>query len=639
MNILIINAFGTSPKASQRFDSFCRLTKNIFKKISKGSGVENFNFICRSPNNISEFIYKHDMISGDVNQNKRNKKNFDKIDIVIIDGFEKYAPWDQKSYTLCEFIKLCKITDKTLYAGGVGFEILMYYLATGSLNEYNFVNAKGQIKSLEEMALAPKQFLKELKSNDIFLDFVTGDIFEYKNDETWVPIKNIGMHNQIASEKYFKRGKFVIKENFRGKDFDKNTNAFATTCDEIKVKITKHYFHHFLFQNLPLEFIAMTSMKWFPHFLNVLNQNLQYKILCECDKGPVVIEHKNSTGVLFHILDKYNDSVLFMENFIKKKFYEIQNRIYKFNQLNDEYIPKNEKHEIPAIFKYYVTSMNYKKNNQNIEYIKSSNLDKVTNSLAFSRIKNIKNEAHHVGFGINNRDMIFVENNYINQSPIFSTKKNTRIYLLKSSEGKKIINNSINKDLFSSDIIKNNNKLDKERMSGNSMTKLQYNNIENQKDFEYYQKKKKNLFLNYNTQNLNKIKLNKNIFFSSRNKNKAKYRLKSANNNNMTTNNDSNSKKKKFDFILNDKQKLQQFIDGLKKEKDNEKEEIVDIKLPKYPRPMILTGRSHEKKSISNSMNIGYLNKNENGDSNLNNVNFFDLGSLNKRRFKPILPK
>ena len=259
--------------------------------------------------------------------------------------------------------------------------------------------------------------------------------------------------------------------------------------------------------------------------------------------------------------------------------------------------------------------------------------------MAFSRIKNIKNEANHVGFGINNRDMIFVENNYINQSPIFSTKKNTRIYLLKSSEGKKIINNSINKDLFSSDIIKNNNKLDKERMSGNSMTKLQYNIIENQKDFEYYQKKKKNLFLNYNTQNLNKIKLNKNIFFSSRNKNKAKYRLKSANNNNMTTNNDSNSKKKKYDFILNDKQKLQQFIDGLKKEKDNEKEEIVDIKLPKYPRPMILTGRSHEKKSISNSMNIGYLNKNENGDSNLNNVNFFDLGSLNKRRFKPILPK
>ena len=45
MNILIINAFGTSPKAAQRFDSFCHLVKNLFKKISKGSGVENFNFI------------------------------------------------------------------------------------------------------------------------------------------------------------------------------------------------------------------------------------------------------------------------------------------------------------------------------------------------------------------------------------------------------------------------------------------------------------------------------------------------------------------------------------------------------------------------------------------------------------------
>ena len=234
MNVLIINAFGSSLKALQRFESFCNIIKNIFKKISKGSGIENFNFICRSPNNISEFIYKHDMISGDVNQNKRNKKNFDKIDIVIIDGYEKYAPWDQRSYTLCEFIKLCKITNKTLYAGGVGFEILIYYLATGSLNEYNFVNAKGQIKSLEEMSMAPKKFLKELKNNEIFLDYVTGDILEYKSDETWVPIKNIGMHKQLTAEKYMPRGKFVLKECFRGKDFVKNLNAFSTAYDEIK---------------------------------------------------------------------------------------------------------------------------------------------------------------------------------------------------------------------------------------------------------------------------------------------------------------------------------------------------------------------------------------------------------------------
>ena len=100
MNILIINAFGSSSKSKVRFESFCNLIKDLFKKISKGSGIDNFNFICRSPNHISEFLFKYDMISGDVNQNKKHKKNFDKLDMVIIDGYEKYSPWGNKSFIL-----------------------------------------------------------------------------------------------------------------------------------------------------------------------------------------------------------------------------------------------------------------------------------------------------------------------------------------------------------------------------------------------------------------------------------------------------------------------------------------------------------------------------------------------------------
>ena len=129
MNILIINAFGSSQKSKNRFEIFFNLIKSLFKKVSKGSGIE-FIYICRPPNNIEEFLYKYDMISGDVNQNKKHKKNFDKLDMVIIDGYEKYAPWGNKSSLLCEFIKLCKITNKILYAGGVALEILIYYLST-----------------------------------------------------------------------------------------------------------------------------------------------------------------------------------------------------------------------------------------------------------------------------------------------------------------------------------------------------------------------------------------------------------------------------------------------------------------------------------------------------------------------------
>ena len=595
MNILILNAFGSSPKASQKFDSFCRIIKNIFKKISKGSGIENFNFICRSPNNISEFIYKHDMISGDVNQNKRNKKNFDKIDIVIIDGYEKYAPWDQRSYTLCEFIKLCKITNKTLYAGGVGFEILIYYLATGSLNEYNFVNAKGQIKSLEEMSMAPKKFLKELKNNEIFLDYVTGDILEYKSDETWVPIKNIGMHKQLTAEKYMPRGKFVLKECFRGKDFVKNLNAFSTTYDEIKVKITKQYFHHYLFENLPLEFIASTSMTWFPHFFNVLNQTYQFKILCESEKGPVVIEHKNSTGVLFHIIDKYQDSVHFMENFIKNKFTEIQNKIFKFKHMDGDYLQKSEKNEIPAIFKYYISSLSYKKTNQNIENTKSTNMDKVTNSLPFSRIKNIKSEANHVGFSINNRDMIFVENNYINQSPIVSTKRNRNILYYKPKEEIKINSNSHRKN------------------SRPNLRNLSYNDyIEKVKD-----------------KNNARIKTG-NLFLSCRNKNKLKikYRQKSSK---INTSTNYKNNIRRFNPTLSERSKFPKFPIELKKNVEEKDDELDDIYIPKYPRPAILSGRTKDIKTNSfNNMNLDSLSSNNKRN---NNVNFFEMGLLNRQKF------
>ena len=595
MNVLIINAFGSSLKALQRFESFCNIIKNIFKKISKGSGIENFNFICRSPNNISEFIYKHDMISGDVNQNKRNKKNFDKIDIVIIDGYEKYAPWDQRSYTLCEFIKLCKITNKTLYAGGVGFEILIYYLATGSLNEYNFVNAKGQIKSLEEMSMAPKKFLKELKNNEIFLDYVTGDILEYKSDETWVPIKNIGMHKQLTAEKYMPRGKFVLKECFRGKDFVKNLNAFSTAYDEIKVKITKQYFHHYLFENLPLEFIASTSMTWFPHFFNVLNQTYQFKILCESEKGPVVIEHKNSTGVLFHIIDKYQDSVHFMENFIKNKFTVIQNKIFKFKHMDGDYLQKSEKNEIPAIFKYYISSLSYKKTNQNIENTKSTNMDKVTNSLPFSRIKNIKSEANHVGFSINNRDMIFVENNYINQSPIVSTKRNRNILYYKPKEEIKINSNSHRKN------------------SRPNLRNVSYNDyIEKDKD-----------------KNNNRIKTG-NLFLSCKNKNKLKikYRLKSSK---INTSTNYKNNIRRFNPILSDRSKLPKHPIELKKNVEEKDDELDDIYIPKYPRPAILSGRTKDLKTNSfNNMNLDSLSSNNKRN---NNVNFFEMGLLNRQKF------
>ena len=129
---------------------------------------------------------------------------------------------------------------------------------------------------------------------------------------------NIGLHHQISAENYFSRGKFVLTENFKGKDYIKNDNAMNTYCQEIKVKITRQYISHYLVQNCPIEFIGISTLEWFPHFVNVTAKKLQFKTICQSEKGPIVIEHDNSIGVGFHSQEKFRDSVKILENFIKK---------------------------------------------------------------------------------------------------------------------------------------------------------------------------------------------------------------------------------------------------------------------------------------------------------------------------------
>ena len=56
MNILIVNAFGSSSQERSKFTSFCNLIKNSLKKFSQNSGIDNFCFIYRTPNTINDFI-------------------------------------------------------------------------------------------------------------------------------------------------------------------------------------------------------------------------------------------------------------------------------------------------------------------------------------------------------------------------------------------------------------------------------------------------------------------------------------------------------------------------------------------------------------------------------------------------------
>ena len=308
-------------------------------------------------------------------------------------------------------------------------------------------------------------------------------------------------------------------------------------------------------------------------------------------------------------MNKYKDSVYFIENFIKKKFKEIQNKLFKFKYSENDYIPKKEKREIPVIFKYFISSDNYKKSNDSLEDVQTTNMDRITNSLAFSHIKHIKDEANHVGFGFNNRDMIFVENNFINQSSIVS-------------EIDESINHKKYSDIFSSKIMlrKNFAKFDMERNNLKTPKNLK-NNILNDKSIDN-NKLKRNLFLSYNKKKFNSKNKKNNLFLLPKRSFKNKLNLKTPKSTNRTINNSP-----KFPIA---------FDKSINIDNNNNEDEFNEIYVPKYPRPAILSDSKNERKNISYTFNSE--NNEKNDKENHKNINFFGLGKLDKKKFHTIFP-
>ena len=634
MNILIINAFGSSPSAKAKFSTFCEIIKSIFRKVSEKSGIDNFYFIYRTPKTITDFIYNFDINPGEATQNdSSNKKNFDKIDIVFIEGGEKYIPWDDKGFRLSEFVKLCKMTGKIVYLGGVGFEILIYYLATGARNEFNFINAKGEIQSIEEIQNIPSKFLTNLKKNDNFLDFVTGDILEYRSVyHTWVPIMNVGLHKQIAAEKYMQRGKFVLPDGFKGKDYIKNKNTLVSNCHEIKVNVLRQYLSHYLLIDLPVEFVAFTTLTWFVHSFNVNFKKYQFKVICQCDKGPVVIEHENSVGVAFHPQSNYPETIKILENFISKKFQEIQDKLFSFKKPDI----KIEENELPLMFRYYKLNDEQRRGKKKDEQYNilniNSNVGKVNSSRSFNRIKKVRNEAGHVGFGFNNRDMIFVENNAIIQKSILYNKKKIKEILTPEQQRQELIN-----DMFS--IKRNENtristifqpiKSNQNKKINNIMQNLQesknMNNDEEENGLEYmtfidrgkmdekqliafYKKARRRVCLkldeienttNFGNRNYETYKDSKNYRIFIKNQNKSKKKFKNFNNT------DTNFFKKKN----------------------------LNLRTKKPNSSLLLDNNENQKKMNTLNMEIAYQNLMKNAPPAINNK------SLSYIKTQPNIPK
>jgi hypothetical protein len=116
-----------------------------------------------------------------------------------------YLPWKRKGQKFMLLLRMCKEANKNLLACGFAFQTVIYLLATNYATGINIINSNGDVKSIEDIAQIPSEFIMNLKKNDYFLDFVSGDLFHYhKVGQNWMPIMNVGLHKMLTAEKYSK---------------------------------------------------------------------------------------------------------------------------------------------------------------------------------------------------------------------------------------------------------------------------------------------------------------------------------------------------------------------------------------------------------------------------------------------------
>lgn len=447
MNVLVVNGFPNSAKSKRRFETFLSLIKKTFQKLCRRSGIDHIEYIVRNYNDIDDFL-------SDLNSNRNvgfnndkliipngNKiepinffnKRFEKLDFIFIDGCENFLPWkklDKNSNKFVTLLKMCKLTNKVLFAGGVGMQILMYFFATNFNTELNIINQDGEIENIENIDKIPQIFLDDMKKNEYFLDYVSGDIYEFKHEtREWLPYLNIGLHKSKSAEDYSYRGKYVINKNpYRPKSIETtSTNLGNFTKEEcmainteVKVILQKKSLYHWLIKDLNLDFVVESTSNWFSHNFCVKYKDLQYNILADCNKGPVLIEHGNSVGVSFHISPKYPTTVSILENFIIKKFNEVQDKGFGRVEVNDS--SKYNNNNSNGADSTNVKNINNHNESSNPS-LQSKNLGSIViNSQLYSNLKTIRRENINVGLRISNRDMIFVENNSVNNRPVSSAK-------------------------------------------------------------------------------------------------------------------------------------------------------------------------------------------------------------------------
>ena len=97
----------------------------------------------------------------------------------------------------------------------------------------------------------------------------------------------------------------LARPKFISKPVEKDYDIIQGVSNEFMVYFKKIYSQHYLFKDIPSEFLVWNPTTWQIHPITFLNPHKQFTILAEGEKSPQIVEVGNIVGCLFNVSKKY----------------------------------------------------------------------------------------------------------------------------------------------------------------------------------------------------------------------------------------------------------------------------------------------------------------------------------------------
>jgi hypothetical protein len=176
---------------------FINTVNNIVKKQTVAA-VDEIEVISRHLTDLKDYIYDpdgiqegkhlvHDVkqlfqpaLEKDMCKDENSAKRFDYLDFVLIDVPGTVLPWQERSKQLTDLFYQCKITNKPVFAAGVGMAQVAYFCSMESrgISIINGLEKGGSIQNIRNF-VAPEVLPKIQRGYHCYMDNLSGDIYSY----------------------------------------------------------------------------------------------------------------------------------------------------------------------------------------------------------------------------------------------------------------------------------------------------------------------------------------------------------------------------------------------------------------------------------------------------------------------------